>query len=185
MNAKGRFFMALAISLSMPMLVSCDHVSEITDSVSDSFDGVKEFMGDTWESVTDGVSGLVGGNSKKSTYEDVDDDSDDWREVSTETTYSEPEENVEVESVRVSELPDYDWLSYREATIDDIEDQPSGTLRTMRNYIYARHGYIFKSPDLKEFFSQYPWYEPQFEDVTPYLNDIEIANVDFIRRYER
>lgn len=39
-------------------------------------------------------------------------------------------------------------------------------LRVARNLIFARHGYIFKSQDLKDLFSTFNWYEPQVEDST-------------------
>ena len=91
-----------------------------------------------------------------------------------------PEEAPQYES----SLPDYDWLSYRLATYADISDLNSEELRIMRNYIFARHGYIFKSPDLTEYFSQYPWYDPRYTNVTADLNETELKNIDFIKRYE-
>lgn len=83
-----------------------------------------------------------------------------------------------------SNLPNYDWLSERYADYSDVSDKDSEDLRIMRNYIYARHGHIFKSPELAEYFSQYSWYEPRYTDVGYDLNNIEIANVTFIQRYE-
>ena len=34
-------------------------------------------------------------------------------------------------------------------------------LKLMRNEIYARHGYQFSTPDMKEYFSKCPWYKPR------------------------
>lgn len=80
--------------------------------------------------------------------------------------------------------PDYDWLSERYATPSDVAGLNKDELRIMRNYIFARHGYIFKSQDLKDYFSNYYWYEPLYNNVTPMLNDTELRNIDFIKRYE-
>lgn len=92
--------------------------------------------------------------------------------------------NVKPVPTTRSNLPNYDWLSQRYVDYSDISDKDSDELRIMRNYIYARHGYIFKSPELTEYFSQYSWYDPRYTDVGYDLNDVEIANVAFIQRYE-
>lgn len=78
----------------------------------------------------------------------------------------------------------YDWLSERAVTYADVSGKTSQELRIMRNYIFARHGYIFQSPDLAEYFSHYPWYEPRYNDVSYMLNNLENQNVAFIRGYE-
>lgn len=57
-------------------------------------------------------------------------------------------------------------------------------LRIMRNEIYARRGYIFKSKDLREYFSKQTWYIPQYEDVTSFLTPIELENIEFIKKHE-
>ena len=81
-------------------------------------------------------------------------------------------------------LPDYDWLSSYKVTYSDIAGKSGSELRVMRNYIYARHGYKFKSKDLQQYFAQYPWYTPLYNDVSGSLNSVEKANVQFIRSYE-
>lgn len=81
-------------------------------------------------------------------------------------------------------LPNYDWLSSRRATHSDVAHLNSSQLRIMRNYIYARHGYTFKSHDLANYFAQYPWYQPLYSNVEYDLNSIEKANVQFIKSYE-
>lgn len=78
----------------------------------------------------------------------------------------------------------FDWLSTREVTPKDLENKTKEQLRIMRNWIYARHGYIFKSPDLQEYFSQFSWYEPTSSNVTPELNKIELSNIQLIQAYE-
>jgi hypothetical protein len=52
----------------------------------------------------------------------------------------------------------------------------------LRNEVFARKGYTFKTDMLKKFFSDIPWYKPSDRDVK--LNDIEKWNVDFLRKVE-
>lgn len=78
----------------------------------------------------------------------------------------------------------YEYLREREMTYADVEGKSAEELRLMRNYIFARRGYIFESDDLKEYFEQFSWYVPLYYDVTPRLSDIEKYNVNFIKEYE-
>jgi len=75
-------------------------------------------------------------------------------------------------------------LSTRLLTEDDLRGMSKSELRILRNEIYARHGYIFKSQDLRDYFSAKDWYHPQYNDVSSLLNTIEKKNVAFIQRYE-
>lgn len=62
------------------------------------------------------------------------------------------------------------WLSAQELTY-------------ARNEIYARHGYIFKSDELNEYFVSKSWYYPNPEfDGTLY--GIEKSNAPFIKDYQ-
>lgn len=81
-------------------------------------------------------------------------------------------------------LPNYDWLSTRYADYGDIADKTSADIRIMRNYIFARHHYIFASEDLREYFSRYPWYEGYSSNVYGDLNEVEQANVTFLKNHE-
>ncbi|HMS33984.1 MAG TPA: YARHG domain-containing protein [Ignavibacteria bacterium] len=65
-----------------------------------------------------------------------------------------------------------------------LENKDAWELRIMRNEIYARHGYIFKLPELREYFMKQSWYEPVNEDVTNSLSLIEKENIELIKRYE-
>jgi len=58
-------------------------------------------------------------------------------------------------------------------------------LRIMRNEIFASHGYIFKSADLKELFSKTKWYKPQYKDVTDKLTKVEKYNIKLILENEK
>lgn len=78
----------------------------------------------------------------------------------------------------------YEYLREREMTYADVEGKSAEELRLMRNYIFARRGYIFESEDLKEYFERFSWYVPLYYDVTPRLSDIEKYNVNFIKEWE-
>ena len=56
------------------------------------------------------------------------------------------------------------------------------SLPYIRNEIYARKGYIFKSENMFNFFKNMPWYTPLFESVV--LNEIEKSNIRFIKSLE-
>ncbi|MBO4611997.1 MAG: YARHG domain-containing protein [Bacteroidaceae bacterium] len=78
----------------------------------------------------------------------------------------------------------YDFACERELTASDLANMSKDELRIMRNWIFARHGYIFKSQDLKDYFGQFGWYNPRYSDVTSQLSRIEKQNIEFIKRYE-
>jgi len=64
----------------------------------------------------------------------------------------------------------------------DLRGMDRDVLRIARNEIFARHGYAFKSADLRAYFSQYSWYTPKTKNVR--LSAIEKLNVEFIKMYE-
>src|SRR5688572_27336303 len=79
----------------------------------------------------------------------------------------------------------YPQASEKLLTITDIQDMDEPTLKLMRNEIFARYGYIFKSAELSAHFADQPWYKPVSTDVTRQLTDIEKKNAELIRRQEQ
>ena len=73
-----------------------------------------------------------------------------------------------------------------ERILTDVDVQYLGLrdLKIMRNEIFARHGYIFKTADMINHFSNESWYKPMYNDVTSKLSYIEKTNVNFIKSYE-
>jgi hypothetical protein len=57
-------------------------------------------------------------------------------------------------------------------------------LRLLRNAIYARHGLIFKSWDLQDWFSRFPWYKPEYANVDDKLTWNDKMNISKIQTYE-
>lgn len=94
------------------------------------------------------------------------------------------EVNEEFRSLGDCAADDFAWLSQRRVRYEDISGLSSADKRILRNAIYARHGYIFKSADLRDYFSRYAWYTPRYADVSGQLSEIERDNVMFIKSYE-
>lgn len=78
----------------------------------------------------------------------------------------------------------FDWLTERKVTAADLAGLSAGDLRLLRNAIFAMHGYKFKSADLQEYFSAFPWYNATYSDVTAKLSPTEKANVETIQKHE-
>ncbi len=68
---------------------------------------------------------------------------------------------------------------------DDVSNMNKADLQTMRNEIFARHGYCFKKKDLREMFEDKDWYIPNTVDVKKDLTEIEKKNISLIKRYEK
>lgn len=76
----------------------------------------------------------------------------------------------------------------RYLTNADLSALSEWEIRIARNEIFARHGRIFNSKDLADYFEGKSWYTPsipadQFKDS--YLNKIERENLEIIMNYER
>jgi serine/threonine protein kinase len=78
----------------------------------------------------------------------------------------------------------YPEASERELVDSDFIDKSRVELRIMRNEIFARYGYIFKSEDLRDYFNSQDWYSPRFDNVNDMLTDLEKRNADFIKTHE-
>ena len=78
----------------------------------------------------------------------------------------------------------YEMTSSRVLTEKDIAGLSKEELRIIRNEIYARHGYIFKTDDMKAYFSKQSWYKACKSDVSAELSSIENQNVQFLKAHE-
>ena len=58
-------------------------------------------------------------------------------------------------------------------------------LTYLRNSVYARHGYVFKSNELNQYFKQFSWYHPDPSVTSSVLNETEQANVNMINTYQK
>lgn len=70
---------------------------------------------------------------------------------------------------------------------EEIENLSPEEIRLAKNEIYARHGRIFDSEDLREYFESQSWYHGEIdpEDFDEnVLNEYEKANIDLLVSYE-
>jgi serine/threonine protein kinase len=82
----------------------------------------------------------------------------------------------------------YPEASERRLTDEDVRGLSKWELKIMRNEIFARHHYIFKSPDLIKHFSECNWYEGLCRDEEVAYNEmsgVEKDNIELIKRYEK
>jgi len=74
--------------------------------------------------------------------------------------------------------------SERLLSANDLSGLNESDLKIMRNEIFARHGYIFQTNDMKNHFQNQVWYRPLSNNVNSKLTNIENKNIALIRRYE-
>jgi hypothetical protein len=79
------------------------------------------------------------------------------------------------------------WTSERLIQPGELGPLSLGELELMRNEIYARHGWIFRRPDLRNYFGNQPWYRPRSDNayysnrqVEAELTPIERRNLQII-----
>ncbi len=77
----------------------------------------------------------------------------------------------------------YPQVSQKLLTAAELKKYSKAELKIMRNEVFARYGYIFKSEDMKNYFGKQD-YRGYMSDVTAFLSDIEIKNVDLIKKAE-
>ncbi len=68
---------------------------------------------------------------------------------------------------------------------EDVENMHKGDLEVIRNAMYARHGYSFKNRRMRYVFDAVEWYMPVSTDVSKELTEIELQNIDLLKRYEQ
>lgn len=69
-------------------------------------------------------------------------------------------------------------------TESDLLNKNPKELRLLRNEIFARYGYIFKSKDLQEYFKQKEWYKPTYKNVESLLTETDKTNIQLILKIE-
>lgn len=66
----------------------------------------------------------------------------------------------------------------------DVQDLLKADLRLARNEIFARHGYIFRSDDLLQYFGRKSWYKPNDDFHDDMFSNMEKQNIELIKSYE-
>lgn len=78
--------------------------------------------------------------------------------------------------------PEFSWLSKRRVTEADLAGLSSWEKSIYRNAIYAMHGRKFVKAEYRQYFSQFSWYVPRYDEVQ--LSKLEQQNVAFIKARE-
>lgn len=128
--------------------------------IYDSGNGDYYYTDDTGSTGSSGGSGSTGSGSSSDVYTDF------WSDSIMPDTYSRYIDESDLYVFNASEL------------------------RLIRNEIFARHGRIFTSADLNEYFRQKAWYVPTYSpeefdaNMESYLTKYELANLEVILNYE-
>lgn len=78
----------------------------------------------------------------------------------------------------------YPQGSTRLLTTADFKGLTKADLKIMRNEIFARYGYIFKTKEMADYFKKQSGYYARLENVDAFLSEIELKNVALIKKYE-
>ena len=77
-------------------------------------------------------------------------------------------------------------LTVLDRTIErnELFDLSQSELRILRNTIYAKYGYIFRSADLQNHFTEFSWYQAKNTNVDSYFSSIDKENISRIQQRE-
>ena len=150
--------------------------------------------------VTGRSAGNTGSSSSKyhadSTQSDVKpQDSDDYiQDVSLDefsigesSDDSSASDNAEAAEVAMEDsngyiLPDSDSRKLKKS---DLAGMTAQQLSYAKNEIYARHGRVFKSSELQDYFNEKDWYEENDDCKDEDLSKKEAENTEFIDAYQK
>ena len=150
--------------------------------------------------VTGSSAGNTGSSSSKyhadSTQSDVKpQDSDDYiQDVSLDefsigesSDDSSASDNAEAAEVAMEDsngyiLPDSDSRKLKKS---DLAGMTAQQLSYAKNEIYARHGRVFKSSELQDYFNEKDWYEENDDFKDEDLSKKEAENTEFIDAYQK
>jgi serine/threonine protein kinase, bacterial len=95
-----------------------------------------------------------------------------------------PKEGSQTSSETANVRGIFPEASTRLLTQSDLVGRSLWELRVMRNEIFARHGYIFKTPEMISYFSLQRWYNPRYDDISSFLSELEVRNAKMIKSSE-
>lgn len=80
---------------------------------------------------------------------------------------------------------DFSQVSTRHLTEEELSILDKETLQIMRNEVFARYGYRFKEGGkMEQYFREKNWYRPQHADITNFLTQVELNNIELIKKIE-
>lgn len=165
----------------------------------ESYGGVGTYKGNykngkkdgIWEEeLYEGEGGFCKGNYKNDEKDGVWDENGEkiryknGKVVSESNNKEQPKETFTNSSHPVIGEALFENLSKHRLSGSDLSSYTKSELRILRNSIFAKHGYIFKSEGLKMYFSQFEWYKPEFNNVNHKLNSVEKENIKILKQAE-
>jgi hypothetical protein len=99
------------------------------------------------------------------------------------TVQEKPEEALGIPG-HFNSVESYLTPADRIVTEAELQGRSKAELRVMRNEVYARHGRVFQSPDLHDYFTRKPWYSqnPSYSDSL--LSDVDKGNIRIMQESE-
>ena len=101
---------------------------------------------------------------------------------------SKSETEKDLEAMLEYDMADEEYIFPSDSalvTLDDLRGLSKEDVSLMRNEIYARHGYIFQSKELKEYFESKSWYTPNPNFSESDFSSTEKKNKETIIAYEK
>lgn len=86
--------------------------------------------------------------------------------------------------LRIDFVGQYPQASQRLLKSSELSGLTKKQLQIMRNEIFARYGYEFKSQAMKDYFKAQKGYYPRFKQVDAFLSAIEKENIQLIKKQE-
>jgi hypothetical protein len=93
-------------------------------------------------------------------------------------------ETANVNLILAQEAKIREKLTTEELPDNFAEQMFTEDLRILRNEMYARHGRVFKDPELQKYFAAQAWYKPDPEFKDEMLSEVEFKNLAKIRTAE-
>jgi len=111
----------------------------------------------------------------------------DWWKYSDNTHYSWTLQKGEksITQNNSSTPGKYPQASDRMLISSDLSNMSLWDLKVMRNEIFARHGFIFKTYEMRDYFNRQSWYQALYDNVDNMLSQTEKSNIELIKQYER
>lgn len=106
----------------------------------------------------------------------------------TSTLATKPEESIETAQSRSGSLLSRLDPSGRLLRRDELEGLTKLDLHILRNLPYAKHGYSFRQREMKDYFSEQPWYHatvPAEQFLPSVLTPVERQNIALISQFQR
>lgn len=143
---------------------------------------------DTINSVTYALEAEENSDEEEENSETADNSSQE-ASVDTGNTYNYYYYNVPYTPDRSYKYSSYDgylWPTDRYyISTSDLANYTQDEVAAIRNEIYARHGYVFKTDKWSSYFNARSWYTPNYNYSESLLTDVERANIDTIVKYEK